>query len=640
MASPSESASSLKVGQSISFTASVERYEIMHDTETVGTGGVAQLKQALKARISLASTGQHVQWLVSCRCEGQVWSVSKRFSEFAALHDLLCRRLVCMPQLPSKSAVRQFAPEYLEARRSQLNVYLQDLCSRRDAVNCIELQGFFDLADNVPSLRRSAFSGVLQVAEVQEGNFGITDFDYDPNRGYLLLGSSERSVLSRVDTKITNIKLPWEPNAPDIPSSQLSLWRQEEGDLKFQMHFRVRFSHAMGPVALLQRPSTPSKGLCFCGLSDGTVGMSKIVRDSTDVKGEILPLLRHTAAVCALAVDEECCILFTASKDRQLFVFDTMHSSLQHQLTTPTATTRMKYSSHQKRLYCGLAAGTVLVYDATADMQQLCTIPDRVDTTQLNLQPSKIAGLDLDDGSSTMVTATPTGIALWVVKAATAGGSVWGRKSGTIIGMSGKPTCTAWLTSSREILVGFATGSIVIYDVDTLAPSYAWDAHTDVVTSMMWLDESRRLLTASGDKSLKIWDFPSERQARHVAELTARGDDPNRCTTSSMIPKRKPTGEEAIASAGSFISDMFGSLTGGGSKASGAQPSETPATGGYPSESAASAIRPPPPMPRPPPGDPLGSGQLVGQAASSSTNAVAQRNSGNDSDDDLAGWDQ
>ena len=114
----------------------------------------------------------------------------------------------------------RFAPEYLEARKNGLAAFLREVCrrrhssrssrvtsrflvARRDAVNCRELQDFLTLRQRVPHLARPDASEPVQSAEVQEASFGIAAFDYDPVQGWLLLGSSDFSWTSRVDTKIT-----------------------------------------------------------------------------------------------------------------------------------------------------------------------------------------------------------------------------------------------------------------------------------------------------------------------------------------------------------------------------------------------------------------------------------------------------
>eukprot|EP00434_Breviolum_minutum_P004106 symbB.v1.2.003617.t1/scaffold203.1/size271217/9 len=209
-----------KVGREVPVQATVERFQVVD----AGSGQDVLSKglDAVKARVSLAKTGQHVEYIIRVFFDGQSWHVTKRFNEFATLHEILKKKLASVPIMPSKSVVRQFAPEYLEARKNGLASFLKEVCRRRDAVNCREVQDFLLLRQRVPHLAHPDASEPVQSAEVQEASFGIAHFDYDPVQGLLLLGSSDFSWASRVDTKITNIKMPWEKKAPNLPSSQIS----------------------------------------------------------------------------------------------------------------------------------------------------------------------------------------------------------------------------------------------------------------------------------------------------------------------------------------------------------------------------------------------------------------------------------
>lgn len=493
-----------KVGREYNLVVSIERYDVVDGSSSASNSAVNQAVNVLKARISLSSSGQHVEYTLRVLHQTEAWTLRKRFSEVAALHDALKKRLSSMPDMPAKSAVRQFSPEYLEARRVALNEYLQAITKRRDVLNCVEAQQFFGLPERVRAFQQPHASEPVQAAEVHEAHFGIGSFAYDPVQGLLLIGATERSWASRMDTKITNIKLPWEPAAPNLPSSQMSLWRQSPADLRFEMQFTVRFTASISCVVILV--GAREKGWCLCGLSDGTVGCHALNGEpGITNSGGTLPLLRHTAAVAALVVDDSEQWVISASKDNAIMVYDARRQMLQCEVQTVAPTSVMLHCQKQRRLFCGLQTGRVLVWDTSIlPIQQLATIPDGTVDPIAN---TKISGMDYDAASSTLFTACASGFGLWAVKSSNTG--VWGRKAGQIAGITGKPTAIVWANSSRELLVGFASGAVVIFDVDTGVASYAMQAHKDEITAMVWLDAPRRLLTASADRTLKIWDFPS-----------------------------------------------------------------------------------------------------------------------------------
>eukprot|EP00401_Gymnodinium_catenatum_P064136 CAMPEP_0117500314 /NCGR_PEP_ID=MMETSP0784-20121206/22712_1 /TAXON_ID=39447 /ORGANISM="" /LENGTH=672 /DNA_ID=CAMNT_0005295519 /DNA_START=43 /DNA_END=2058 /DNA_ORIENTATION=- len=537
-----------KLGRDIRLRVAIERYDIV---ESAG-GRSGNTLEALKARISLTKSGQHVEYTLRVHHEGKTWTLRKRFAEVAELHDALRRRLPSTPELPAKSAMRQFNSEYIEARKAGLNSYLQDLASRRDALNCREVQQFFGLPEQFAAFRQAHASEPVQTAEVHEAAFGVADFAYDPMEGLLLLGAADASWTSRIDTKITNIKLPWEPAAPNLPTSQMSLWRQSPADLRFDMQFICRYTATISCVVLCP---APEKGFCLCGLSDGTVGYSLIRSEpGMNNSGSTLPLLKHTAPVVALATDDAEQWVISASKDNALMIYDSRRQMIVSEVQTPGATSSMRYSQTQKRLFCGLATGRIVVFDAAIlPIQQVCTIPDGAEVGPM----TKIAALDYDDCTSTLFSVSREGFKLWAMKNSHSG--AWGRCVGQLRATASAPTVVAWAPSSREILSGFATGAIVVFDIESGEATYAFQAHNEAITSILWLDAPRRLLTASNDKTLKIWDFPSLRR-EPLEDATAFATLPE--PTVSMMASRNAA--PGFGAQGVTVAQRPHSFNGGG----------------------------------------------------------------------------
>eukprot|EP00933_Yihiella_yeosuensis_P054384 TRINITY_DN52806_c0_g1_i1.p1 TRINITY_DN52806_c0_g1~~TRINITY_DN52806_c0_g1_i1.p1 ORF type:complete len:345 (-),score=49.21 TRINITY_DN52806_c0_g1_i1:112-1065(-) len=204
-----------------------------------------------------------------------------------------------------------------------------------------------------------------------------------------------------------------------------------------------------------------------------------------------------------MAVEEREQWLFTASKDNAVMVYDTKRQMIQCEVQTPAPTTTMLYIKVQKRLFTGLANGRTVVWDASIlPIQQLASVPE---TAADAAAIGRIGSLDYDVDMSTLFAASKECLSVWAVKCTNNGS--WGRKVGQIP-TSNVPTAIAWSSSSREVLAGYAGGAVVAFDVDKNAPSFAWQAHGADITEILWLNESRCLITASKDKSLKIWDFP------------------------------------------------------------------------------------------------------------------------------------
>lgn len=489
---------SQKVGRDYAIEVYVQRYELVGDA-----GSTALQKGVVSLKSRLVSAGQYVEYTLLVTHADQSWEVKKRFSDFSALHELLKRRLPSVPDLPAKSVVRKFSVEYMELRKQLIVAYLKDLTSRRDVMNSPEVWTFFNLQEQSAAFTQaSGAAEPMLVAEVHEAAFGIVDFAYDAAEGLLLLGATDISWASRLDTKITNIKLPWESAAPNVPRSQLSLWRQSPSDLRFEMQFLYRYTSGLSCVVLGLTPG--EEGMCLAGLSDGNVGVAPLNSEpGVNMSETTLPLLRFTAGVVAIAWVPSNQWVIAASKDNTLKIYDAKRQMVISESTVPALVTAMHCHQASKRLFTGLVTGKVLVWDLSFPVQRICTFPENNDIFGTN----RITALDFDSVSKTLFTGYKEGLALFAVMSS--GTSHWSRSSGQIRNMVAAPTALAWVSSSREILASFPNGTVGVFDVEKGESTFVIQAHKEDITAMMWLDAPRRLITSSKDKTLKVWDFPS-----------------------------------------------------------------------------------------------------------------------------------
>merc|ERR1719277_750209 len=115
------------------------------------------------------------------------------------------------------------------------------------------------------------------------------------------------------------------------------------------------------------------------------------------------------------------------------------------EVQTPAAVTVMYYCEQQRRLFCGLQPGRVIVWDTSIlPIKQLASIPDS--TTPDPILNAKVTALDYDAAASVLFAACANGFSLWSVKSSSSG--YWARKTGQIGGITAKPTSIAWATSS------------------------------------------------------------------------------------------------------------------------------------------------------------------------------------------------
>lgn len=481
-----------KLGREVNATVVIDRYDVITPTSNAGP------LSTVKNRLSFSKDGQYIEYTLKVTCEGKSWNVRKRFKEIATLHKILDERFPSVPRLPEKTVMRNFGIEKIEQRVRELKDYFENVCKRRDVMNCPEVWKFLALAENQSGFQQASAAQPVQTAEVQEANFGIRDFGYDLERGILLLGAVDFSAISRLDTMIMNMKLPWEKQAMNLPIAQMSIWRQVTGSLRFNLQTVVRYSTALTCVCL-----AGDHGYCFGGLQDGTVGFKDLGGGEGAVHGNVLPLLRHTSPVTALAYGFAEKWLFSASKDGRLSVFDMQKQLVAADEHSPAPITQLFYDSSNRRLYSGTMVGRIGLWDvAVLPPRIMSTLPEG-----LAQDGPVISALELDYTAGNLFTASKEGINVWTIRSTAS--QAWGRKMGTLFTGSNTPNAVQWATSSKELLVGCENGTVCIFDIEKGQSSFVLQAHEKGITAMAWLDAPRRLLTASKDKTLKIWDFPS-----------------------------------------------------------------------------------------------------------------------------------
>jgi hypothetical protein len=102
-------------------------------------------ENAFTSRISQFSSGTHAEYSILVMFDKEAFTVKKRFSEFATLHDTLATRFNLSFDLPAKTPIRFFNADKLENRKDALNAYLKELCRRQDISSSAEVRSFFRL---------------------------------------------------------------------------------------------------------------------------------------------------------------------------------------------------------------------------------------------------------------------------------------------------------------------------------------------------------------------------------------------------------------------------------------------------------------------------------------------------------------
>ena len=95
-----------------------------------------------------------------------------------------------------------------------------------------------------------------------------------------------------------------------------------------------------------------------------------------------------------------------------------------------------------------------------------------------------------------------------------------------------KPWCVAYSPDGETLAIGTSEGYVLLFETQRHTQQLAFSAHDSYVYSILWTPDGTRLVTASGDETVRIWDsrtraasrLDHERWQALRAEVAARPD--------------------------------------------------------------------------------------------------------------------
>ena len=428
------------------------------------------------------------------------WTLDRRFHDFAALHAILATKSQLLPPMPEKTWFKSFDPEFVEKRRVGLDGYLRKLVEIRVVLASMELRNFLDLSQHIGGLNEMVPSERIIL---KDPKFGINTFVYDHPNGILFTCCEDSFVLSRLDSYIANVRMPWEEKGATVPIGALNVWLRDSANdwsCVSSLYFDCQASFLAWDNV---------KQHLFVGCETGAVLIYVVnLLDERNAKlVSFAEFKHHDNRITGIFFDASKQHLICASRDKTVSIYDVAQMRLVSITQCGSAWISALYCDvSSKRLFLGNYANSILIYDLdVADGESLRLI------TTLEGHKGSIRSLWYDPASRYCFAGCfDWSIVMWDIgqpgKETTRSRQVAQMKTGP----PSKCKAVIYCPSTRFIIGGYENGMIAVYDSRTAELLHVIEAHTGDIVQLQWLDNFRILISGSRDCDIKFWLFPEE----------------------------------------------------------------------------------------------------------------------------------
>ena len=413
------------------------------------------------------------------------WTLSKRYSEFEALHKNLAKLIPNVPAIPGKSFFKIKSSDALTKRKNHLELFLHQCVNRKDIMASDYIKDFLELDRHSPNL---TFNSPEKKYELTELPLGIRDLYYFNDEKIIFVACSDMNIASRVDSYITNVNLPWEKsNGEHMTVGAIYAFKLNFGVSNPTEIFDKRWAKSF-PTQTGVINYNIEKSILMVGLDNGKIILFQTGLESKFFNYELLYEGKpHNARVMGIDIDTKKNLAYSCSSDKKFTMTYLIEENKSMEIEINSAGfTNLFFDKMNERIFLTNEIGQVIIYLTDKD------IPVCVKIVQTHSK-NNLRGLDISLRKYYIFTCSIKGD-ISILDLGTSGREKFVEEI-SYFGGDLPMRVISYNEENSELFTGDQSGRITVWSLKNGKSIYAWKAHEGAITQMNYDSAHKILIT-------------------------------------------------------------------------------------------------------------------------------------------------
>ena len=456
------------------------------------------------------------------------WTLSKRYSEFEALHKNLTKLIANVPTIPGKSFFKLTSTDALTKRKNHLESFLKECVNRKDIMASDYIKDFLELDRHSPNL---TFNSPEKKYELTQLPLGIRDFFYFGEENMMFAVCSDMNIASRVDSYIINVNLPWEKKTGEhltvgaVFAFKLNFNSSNPSEI-FEKKWAKSFPIQTGVVNY-----NIEKSILMLGLDNGKFFLYQTGIESKFCEYELLYEGKpHTARVMGIEINPKKNVVYTCSSDKKfIMTYLSEENKFVEVENNAAGFTGLYFDNQNDRIFLINEIGQVSIYFTNEDIPVCAKV---VQTHTKNV----LRGLEVSLRKYYIFTSSMKGD-ISILDLGTVGREKFIEEI-SYFGGDLQLRVIRYNEENSELLTGDQTGRVTVWSLKDGKSIYAWKAHEGAITQMNYDTAHKILITGGKDKKIIFWKLP-EKWVNEDIEKFEKDEIKNLNDTMAMLRLQK-----------------------------------------------------------------------------------------------------